>query len=92
MSLNDGRSPALAEGDTVTDEHLARLLGDGTHPVTREKLGKRFPSLQPHASGLRPALHASIPACVARRGKRWCSASVRKRLRRSRALPLQVST
>ena len=47
MSLNDGRSPALAEGDTVTDEHLARLLGDGTHPVTREKLGKRFPSRQP---------------------------------------------
>lgn len=47
MSLDDGRSPALAEGDTVTEEHLARLLGDGIHPVTGEKLGKRFPSLQP---------------------------------------------
>src|SRR5690625_1395272 len=47
MSLNDGRTPALAEGDTVTEEHLARLLGDGIHPVTGEKLGKRFPSLQP---------------------------------------------
>lgn len=47
MSLDDGRSPALVEGDTVTEEHLARLLGDGIHPVTGEKLGKRFPSLQP---------------------------------------------
>ena len=47
MSLDDGRSAALAEGDTVTEEHLARLLGEGIHPVTGEKLGKRFPSLQP---------------------------------------------
>ena len=47
MSLDDGRTPALTEGDTVTEEHLARLLGDGIHPVTGEKLGKRFPSLQP---------------------------------------------
>lgn len=47
MSLDDGRSPALTEGDTVTEEHLARLLGEGIHPVTGEKLGKRFPSLQP---------------------------------------------
>ena len=47
MSLDDGRTPALAEGDTVTEEHLARLLGEGIHPVTGEKLGKRFPSLQP---------------------------------------------
>lgn len=47
MSLDDGLTPALAEGDTVTEEHLARLLGDGIHPVTGEKLGKRFPSLQP---------------------------------------------
>ncbi|WP_345188800.1 MobF family relaxase [Microbacterium panaciterrae] len=47
MSLDDGRAPALTEGDTVTEEHLARLLGEGIHPVTGEKLGKRFPSLQP---------------------------------------------
>lgn len=47
MSLDDGRTPALAEGDTVTEEHLARLLGDGIHPITGGKLGKRFPSLQP---------------------------------------------
>lgn len=47
MSLDDGHTPALAESDTVTEEHLARLLGDGIHPVTGEKLGKRFPSLQP---------------------------------------------
>ena len=47
MSLDDGRTPALVEGDTVTEEHLARLLGEGIHPVTGEKLGKRFPALQP---------------------------------------------
>ena len=47
MSLNDGRSPTLAEGDTVTEEHLARLLGEGVHPITGEKLGKKFPALQP---------------------------------------------
>lgn len=47
MSLDNGRTPALAEGDTVTEEHLARLLGDSIHPVTGERLGTRFPSLQP---------------------------------------------
>ncbi|MDH5134304.1 MULTISPECIES: MobF family relaxase [unclassified Microbacterium] len=47
ISLDDGLTPALAEGDTVTEEHLARLLGDGIHPVTGDKLGKGFPSLQP---------------------------------------------
>ncbi|WP_228481053.1 MobF family relaxase [Microbacterium luteum] len=47
MSLDDGRTPASAEGDTVTEEHLARLLGEGIHPVTGERLGTRFPSLQP---------------------------------------------
>lgn len=31
----------------MTEEHLARLLGDGIHPVTGGKVGKRFPSLQP---------------------------------------------
>lgn len=46
-SLDDGRSPALAEGDTVTEEQLARLLGEGIHPVTGERLGTQFPSLQP---------------------------------------------
>lgn len=46
-SLDDGRSPALAEGDTVTEEHLARLLGEGVHPVAGERLGTRFPKLQP---------------------------------------------
>ncbi|MCG7427898.1 hypothetical protein MHY20_09815 [Helcobacillus sp. ACRRO] len=47
MSLDDGLTRALAEGDTVTEDHLARLLGEGIHPVTGAKLGKRFPSLQP---------------------------------------------
>ena len=46
-SLDDGRSRALAEGDMVTEEHLARLLGEGLHPVTGERLGTRFPKLQP---------------------------------------------
>lgn len=46
-SLDDGRSSALAESDTVTEEHLARLLGEGIHQVTEEKLGRRFPALQP---------------------------------------------
>lgn len=47
MRIDDGRSPTLAEGDTVTEGHLARLLGDGIHPVTGDKLGMRLPSLQP---------------------------------------------
>lgn len=47
MSLADGRSTALADGDTVTEEQLARLLGEGVHTVTGERLGARFPSLQP---------------------------------------------
>lgn len=46
-SLDDGRYLALADGDTVTEEQLARLLGDGVHPLTGGKLGTRFPSLQP---------------------------------------------
>jgi len=56
MSLDGGRTPALAEGDTVTEEHLARLLGDGIHPVTGEKLGKRFPSLQPPRERIAPRI------------------------------------
>ncbi|HWV50638.1 MAG TPA: MobF family relaxase [Microbacterium sp.] len=46
-SLDDGRSPAPADGDRVTEEHLARLLGEGVHPVTGTKLGLRYPRLQP---------------------------------------------
>src|SRR5690625_6245719 len=29
LSLDDGLTRALAEGDTVTEDHLARLLGEG---------------------------------------------------------------
>ncbi|MDN5909296.1 MobF family relaxase [Corynebacterium casei] len=47
VSLQDGRSSSLAEGDRVTEEQLARLLGEGIHPVTGQKLGKRFPALRP---------------------------------------------
>ncbi len=68
-SLDDGRTPALAEGDTVTEEHLARLLGEGIHPVTGDKLGKRFPSLQPpreriaaRIARLDPGLHGEARA------------------------------
>ncbi len=64
MSLDNGRSPALAEGDTVTEEQLARLLGEGIHPVTGERLGTRFPKLQPpreriaaRVARLSPKLH-----------------------------------
>ena len=92
MSLDDGRTPALTEGDTVTEEHLARLLGDGIHPVTGGKLGKRFPSLQPPRERIAARVARLAPACVARHGPRPCSAFVRKRLRRSRAPPLQGST
>ncbi|MGP5208904.1 relaxase domain-containing protein [Corynebacterium casei] len=37
VSLQDGRSSSLAEGDRVTEEQLARLLGEGIHPVTGQK-------------------------------------------------------
>ncbi|MGO1183944.1 MAG: MobF family relaxase [Micrococcaceae bacterium] len=46
-SLETGPGPALADGDTVTEEHLARLLGEGVHPVTGAKLGSAYPRLQP---------------------------------------------
>lgn len=46
-SLDTGQGPALAEGDTVTEEHLARLLGEGVHPVTGKKLGSPYPRLRP---------------------------------------------
>lgn len=46
-SLADGPSSAIAIGDQVTEEQLARLLGEGVHPVTGAKLGLRYPSLQP---------------------------------------------
>lgn len=46
-SLDTGQGPALAAGDTVTEEHLARLLGEGVHPVTGAKLGSAYPRLQP---------------------------------------------
>ena len=46
-SLDTGQGPALAAGDTVTEEHLARLLGEGVHPMTGAKLGTAYPRLQP---------------------------------------------
>ena len=46
-SLATRQGLALAEGDTVTEEQLARLLGEGVHPVTGERLGSSYPRLQP---------------------------------------------
>ncbi|MFT4081388.1 MAG: MobF family relaxase [Nocardioides sp.] len=45
-SLGTGQGLTLAAGDTVTEEHLARLLGEGVHPVTGDKLGSPYPRLQ----------------------------------------------
>lgn len=46
-SLDDGHGTGLADGETVTEQQLARLLGDGLHPVTSQRLGHPFPKLQP---------------------------------------------
>lgn len=46
-SLDTGQRPAFAAGDTVTEEQLARLLGEGVHPVTGANLGSVYPRLQP---------------------------------------------
>jgi conjugative relaxase-like TrwC/TraI family protein len=46
-SLDTGQGPALADGDTVTEEQLARLLGEGVHPLTGAKLGSPYPQLKP---------------------------------------------
>ena len=46
-SLDTGQGPALAGGDTVAEEQLARLLGEGVHPLTGDKLGMPYPRLQP---------------------------------------------
>ncbi len=46
-SLDDGTGTGLADGETVSEQQLARLLGDGLHPVTGLRLGHPFPKLQP---------------------------------------------
>lgn len=46
-SLDTGQGLVLSDGDTVTEDHLARLLGEGVHPVTGVKLGLAYPWLQP---------------------------------------------
>ncbi|WP_258861441.1 relaxase domain-containing protein [Microbacterium sp. JB110] len=79
-SLDDGRSPALAEGDTVTEEHLARLLGEGIHPANGSAPGTR--SCNRPASGLRRGLHGWIPDCAVSNESRLCNASARKSLPR----------
>lgn len=46
-SLATGQCRGLAAGETVTEEQLARLLGEGVHPLTGAKLGLPYPRLQP---------------------------------------------
>ena len=46
-ALNTGVGSTLAEGEEVSEAQLARLLGEGVHPVTGEKLGRDYPRLQP---------------------------------------------
>lgn len=46
-SLDTGQGTALADCDTVTEEQLARLLGEGVHPLTGAKLGAPYPQLKP---------------------------------------------
>lgn len=45
-SLDTGQGPALAIGDTVTEEHLEKLLGRGVHPLTGAKLGLPYPKMR----------------------------------------------
>lgn len=44
-SLDDGTGTGIADGSTVTEEHLVRLLGQGVHPATGAKLGHAYPTL-----------------------------------------------
>ncbi len=46
-SLEDGHGTGVTDGEIVTEQQLARLLGDGLHPVTGKRLGHPFPKLQP---------------------------------------------
>ena len=46
-SLDTGRGPALSDGDTVNEDQLERLLGQGVHPLTGAKLGLPYPKMQP---------------------------------------------
>ncbi|MVT27185.1 relaxase domain-containing protein [Nesterenkonia alkaliphila] len=45
-SLDTGQGTALAAGDTVTEEHLEKLLGRGVHPLTGSKLGLPYPKMR----------------------------------------------
>jgi hypothetical protein len=65
----------VRDGDAVTEDHLARLLGAGVDPVTGAKLGAAYPALQPPArrikarvarlsTDLDPAAHAQQVARI----------------------------
>lgn len=45
--LGDAETGHIRDGDTVTEQHLERLLGAGVDPVTGSKLGAAYPALQP---------------------------------------------
>jgi conjugative relaxase-like TrwC/TraI family protein len=48
--LGSDDTGVLREGDGVTEEQLARLLGSGTDPITGGKLGAAYPALQSPSS------------------------------------------
>ena len=47
--LGSDEAGQLRDGDEVTEEQLARLLGSGTDPITAGKLGPGCPALHPPA-------------------------------------------
>ncbi|MEH0059757.1 MULTISPECIES: relaxase domain-containing protein [Auritidibacter] len=87
-SLEDDHGTGLADGEAVTEDQLARLLGDGLHRITGTRLGHPFPKLQPRASASPPALRSSTRTGRQRNGMQPSRKAVAKRLRRSRATPL----
>lgn len=46
-ALDDGTGTGIPVGATVTEKHLVRLLGQGVHPITGQKLGHAYPTLPP---------------------------------------------
>lgn len=66
-SLDTGHGPALADGDTVTEEQLEKLLGQGVHPLTGAKLGSRFPRLRPPAERIAARIEQLAPTLDATR-------------------------
>lgn len=60
--LGNDQSGRIRDGDTVSEQHLERLLGAGVDPVTGGKLGTAYPTLQ-------PPRYADRRACCAARSR-----------------------